>query len=81
MVDTTDETSEDKTLEQLATVVRRIAARELDTLDKLKSLSDDDVKRLAVLALVLQRSRPPTPGRGEGDAPVLTDEQLMRKAG
>jgi hypothetical protein len=73
------DSADEPTLEELAAIVRRIAARELRTLDSLASMSDDDVKRLAILALVLQRSRPPAT-KDDPEAPTVTNEQLMRKA-
>jgi len=73
---------DDVTTEELAAIVRRIAVRELRTLDSLASMSDDDVKRLAVLSLVLQRIRTPA-GREvdpENPAAGMTHEQLMRRS-
>ena len=69
------------TPDQLADTARRIAARELATLDSKSEqfgLSDEDVDRLGKLALVIQRVRQPA-----DRAPLvpLTGEQLMRKAG
>jgi hypothetical protein len=72
----------DDTAEAMAVIVRRIVARELAILDEKLALSDDDVDRLAKIALVMQRTRPPARGPGgDGEgAGALSSEQLMRRA-
>ncbi len=70
--------------EELVDVVRRIVAREIAFLDeKVAGLSDDDVKKLASLALILQRVRTPAGKETDEGDPVTaaSNEQLMRKAG
>ena len=71
----------DDTIEGMAVIVRRIVSRELSELDMKIALSDDDVDRLAKLALVLQRIR--QPGKTDPEATGAdgkTDQQLMRAA-
>lgn len=75
----------DETIEVMAGVVRRIVSRELTLLDAMPALSDDDVDRLAKLALVLQRIRVPANAASsaidpENPATTASDESLMRKA-
>lgn len=62
---------------EMAKSVRKLVAAELEILNAMPFLGDDGLDRLAKIALILQRIRPPAQGPA-GDAP--TDKELMRKA-
>lgn len=61
---------------EMVRMVRVIVARELEFLYAMPILGEDGIDKLAKIALVLQRIRPPETGGGAG----FTDKQLMKKA-
>lgn len=62
---------------EMAKAVRRLVAAELEILNAMPMLGDDGLDRLAKIALILQRIRPPQTGV-PNEQP--SDKELMRKA-
>lgn len=62
---------------EMAKMVRKLVAAELEILNAMPFLGDDGLDRLAKIALILQRIRPAQPGI---IAEQPSDKELMRKA-
>lgn len=63
---------------EMVRMVRVIVTRELEFLYSMPILGEDGIDKLAKIALVLQRIRPPAPAAENNSE--FTDKQLMKKA-